>query len=277
MGNLVFYFSVFEDFSETGLYVDRPCNCYLKNSIFERCLCNSNGGGIYMSKCNSNLTGVCFTECKGTYGSSIMSFSNGNHQFFQISCLRSYVEKTTGDSMNLGDGIYKIQYLNSSYSISSEASVLQWERSLESNVNFLLGINTQGTSLIEMYNVYNPITFMNSVLANSTASYANILLDNFYSKAYFKKIIFCGNNQNLNTKCFSNTENAYFEECSYLDEGPFGTNTLPSGIQTKETEINFGGKFAAKWCLEMKNEQSSSKNCIFTLFLNFFSIVSLKQ
>lgn len=275
MGKLVFYYSIFEDFGEAGLNVNRACDLYLKNCLFARCLSKSNGGGMYLSKCNTNFSGVCLTECKGNYGSSICCESNGNHQYSHISCFRCYKEKTSGDSIDLDDGTYKIQYLNSTYSKSSQASVLQFVSVLESEVSFLLGICTNGLSLIELYKVSNPVTFMNSVLANNTASSTNIYLNEFRSNAQFKKFIFCGNNKNSNTKCFSSTKNAYFEECTYLDEGPFGANTLPSGVQTKETEIYFGGEFAAKWCLEMKYDQSSSRSCIFNLLLKTFALISL--
>lgn len=261
MGKFEIQNSIFEDLAGPGLYVDKQSNLTLSNCIFSKCIGNVNGGGVYVSKCSCKIKNVCFTDCKGSYGSSLYIETSENHAIFLVSCLRCSSERTSGDSVYLDSGAYYVEYFNSTFSKSSQSSIFQFSRTKESQTNYLLGDSTDGECFIELYSANNPVTFQNSALTNNTANRVNVVLNGIPARVLFKKFIFSGNNKNTNRNCFNSLSNLYFEECTYLDKGSFGTNTLPSGVVTKETEVIIEKKFMEKWCLENHHALDKENKC----------------
>lgn len=250
MGKIEVKNSNFEDLESPCLYIDKSGKLDMSNCVFLKCIGNTNGAGVYLSKCSREIKNICLTDCRGEAGSSLFITSKEKHTIFQVSCLRCSSVRTVGDSVYFDLGKYHVHYFNSTFSKSSQSSVFQYYRTKESETNYLLGDSTEGQSFIELISVGNPVTFQNSALTNNTASQFSIFLNGLSASAFFKKFIFSGNNKNVNRNCFSSLYNIYFEECTYLDKGSFGTNTLPTGVITKETEVFLGKEFGEKWCLE---------------------------
>lgn len=264
-------FSNFDDVSDSGLYINKDCGLNLTNCIFSRCKGSPYGGGLYLGKCYGQLRSICFVDCKSEYGSSMYIESNKKHNLFQISCFRCCYEKTEGDSVDLREGSYNVEYLNSTFSKSKQASVLQLAWTLESKLSYILGADTEGGIQIEFHTIQYPITLECSVLSNNTANLATICVTVGIVKCTIRKFIFFGN-KNSNVVCLSSITNFHFEDCVYLDKGPFATDPLPSGVETQEIEIHIDGNFQKSWCalingIEEKTEENTKKG----IFLNIFS------